>query len=164
MSTAETIDSSGYPLAFKTSQGSARSPLLTSETGRDVFVTEVRSFTGYQKEGVVTEGAGGSAWRLTTDEGKHIKGTDLAPFPLGFFNAGLHADLIKRILMIAEARGMAAPEVKIDLQNFYFLNGSFVRGDGVGNAEPAKILVKVRSNATPDDVAALVAVCKKLCL
>ena len=156
MSTAETIDSSGYPLAFKTSQGSARSPLLTSETGRDVFVTEVRSFTGYQKEGVVTEGAGGIAWRMTTDEGKHIKGTDLAPFPLGFFTAGLHADLIKRILMIAEARGMVAPEVKIDLQNFYFLNGSFVRGDGVGNAEPAKILVKVRSNATPDDVAALV--------
>lgn len=132
MSTQDTIDSSGYPLAFKTRQGSTRSPILTSEAGRDVFVTEVRSLTGYQKEGVVTEGAGGSAWRMTTDEGKHIKGTDLAPFPLGFFNAGLHADLIKRILMIAAARGMAAPDVQIDLQNFYFLNGSFVRGDGVG--------------------------------
>jgi len=156
MSTQDTIDSSGYPLAFKTRQGGARSPLLTSETGRDVFVAEVRSLTGYQKEGVVTEGAGGSAWRMTTDEGKHIKGTDLAPFPLGFFNAGLHADLLRRILTIARARGMAPPEVEIKLQNFYFLNGSFVRGDGVGGAEPAKIHVKIQSDATSDQVAALI--------
>ena len=157
MTTHDTIDSSGYPLAFKTRQGGARSPVLTSAAGRDVFVAEVRSLTGYQKEAVVTEGAGGSAWRMTTDEGKHIKGTDLAPFPLGFFNAGLHADLIKRILTIAAARGMAAPDVRIDLQNFYFLNGSFVRGDGVGGAEPAKILVKIQSDAAPDEVSALVA-------
>jgi len=157
MSTQDTIDSSGYPLAFKTRQGSARSPLLTSETARDVFVAEVRSLTGYQKEGVVTEGAGGSAWRMTTDEGKHIKGTDLAPFPLGFFNAGLHADLLRRILTIARARGMAPPDVEIKLQNFYFLNGSFVRGDGVGGAEPAKIHVKIQSDAPSDLVAALVA-------
>ncbi len=157
MSTQDTIDSSGYPLAFKTRQGTTRSPILTSEVERDVFMTEVRSLTGYQKEAVVTEGEGGSAWRLTTDEGKHIKGTDLAPFPLGFFNAGLHADLIKRILMIAAARGMAAPDVQIDLQNFYFLNGSFVRGDGVGGAEPAKILAKIQSDATSDRVSALVA-------
>jgi hypothetical protein len=157
MSTQDTIDSSGYPLAFKTRQGSVRSPILAAETGRDVFVTEVRSLTGYQKEAVVTEGAGGSAWRMTTDEGKHIKGTDLAPFPLGFFNAGLHADLVKRILTIAAARGLAAPDVQIDLQNFYFLNGSFVRGDGIGGAEPAKILVKIQSDATSDDVSALVA-------
>lgn len=157
MSTQDTIDSSGYPLAFKTRQGSARSPVLAAEAGRDVFVTEVRSLTGYQKEAVVTEGAGGSAWRLTTDEGKHIKGTDLAPFPLGFFNAGLHADLIKRILTIAAARGLAAPDVQIELQNFYFLNGSFVRGDGVGGAEPAKILVRIQSGATSGEVSALVA-------
>jgi uncharacterized OsmC-like protein len=156
MSTADTIDSSGFPLAFKTRQGTARSPLLTSESGRDVFVTEVRSLTGYQKEAVVTEGAGGSAWRMTTDEGKHIKGTDLAPFPLGFFNAGLHADLVKRILMIAKARGLSAPGIEIELQNFYFLDGSFVRGDGIGGAEPANIVVKIRSDATSDEVAALV--------
>ncbi len=157
MSTSDTIESSGYPLAFKTRQGTARSPLLTSNAARDVFVTDVRSLTGYQKEGVVTEGAGGSAWRLTTDEGKHIKGTDLAPFPLGFFNAGLHADLIKRILMIAAARGIAPPDLAIELQNFYFLDGSFVRGDGIGNAEPAKIRVKITSGASSDEVAALVA-------
>ena len=109
MSTPETIDSSGYPLAFKMRQGSARSPLLTSETARDVFVAEARTFTSYQKEAIVTEGRSGSAWRMTTDEGKHIKGTDLAPFPLGFYNAGLHADLIRRMLIIARARSDSGP-------------------------------------------------------
>ena len=156
MSTSETIDSSGYPLAFKTRQGTARSPLLTSEAARDVFVAEARSLSGYQKEGVVTEGTGGSAWRMTTDEGKHIKGTDLAPFPLGFYTAGLHADLLRRIVIIADARGMATPDVEVKLQNFYFLNGSFVRGDAIGNAKPAKIYVKIQSDATADEMAALV--------
>ena len=45
MSASDTIDSSGYPLAFKTRQGTARSPLLTSDAARDVFVTDVRSLT-----------------------------------------------------------------------------------------------------------------------
>ena len=156
MSTPDTIDGSGYPLAFKMRQGTTRSPLLTSEAARDVFVAEARTLTGYQKEAVVTEGSGGSAWRMTTDEGKHIKGTDLAPFPLGFYNAGLHADLLRRILTIARARAMAPPGVEIKLQNFYFLDGSFVRGDGVGGAEPAKIQVKIESDSPSDQVTALV--------
>lgn len=154
---AETIDSSGYPLSFKAHQGTTRSPLLASNSGRDVFIAEARTFTSYQKEAVVTEGPNGSAWRMTTDEGKHIKGTDLAPFPLGFFNAGLHADLHRRILTIAAARGMAPPDLEIKLQNFYFLNGSFVRGDGVGGAEPAKIQIKIKSDAPSDAIETLVA-------
>ncbi|NKB47738.1 MAG: hypothetical protein GKS02_00085 [Alphaproteobacteria bacterium] len=156
MSTSETIDGSGYPLAFKVRQGGVRSPLLTSDFGRDVFIAEARTLSGYQKEAVVSEGSRGSAWRMTTDEGKHIKGTDLAPFPLGFYNAGLHADLLRRILVIARARSMAAPQVEIKLQNFYFLDGSFVRGDGIGGAEPAKIEVKIQAQAPSDQIAALV--------
>lgn len=156
MSAPETIDSSGFPLAFKTRQGTLRSPLLAEEIGRDVFIAEARTLTSYQKEAVVTEGSRGSAWRMTTDEGKHIKGTDLAPFPLGFFNAGLHADLLRRILVIAQARSMAPPQVEIKLQNFYFLDGSFVRGDGVGGAEPAKIEFKIQASAPSDQIAALV--------
>ena len=156
MSKSETIDSSGYPLAFKMRQGSARSPLLTSETGRDVFVAEARTFASYQKEAIVSEGRSGSAWRMTTDEGKHIKGNDLAPFPLGFYNAGLHADLMRRLMIIARARSMAPPNVEIKLQNFYFLDGSFVRGDGVGGAKPANIQVKIQSKTPAEQVTALV--------
>ena len=39
---AESIESSGYPLAFKYSQGSARPALVTQENARAVFVTEAR--------------------------------------------------------------------------------------------------------------------------
>ena len=153
MTKLETIDSSGFPIAFKTRQGSTRSPLLTTAAAeRDVFVTEVRSLSGYQKEAIVTEGKGGSSWRLTTDEGKHIKGTDLAPFPLGFFNAGLHADLIKRILVIAKRRDIIISDIDIKLQNFYFLDGSFVKGDGIGGSKPAKINVNVQTDSSASDV------------
>jgi len=51
---------------------------------------------------------------------------------------------------------MAAPRVEIKLQNFYFLDGSFVRGDGVGGAEPAKIEFNVQASAPSDQIAALV--------
>ena len=157
MTKLETIGSSGFPIAFKTRQGTTRSPLLTSATAeRDVFVTEVRSLSGYQKEAIVTEGKEGSSWRLTTDEGKHIKGTDLAPFPLGFFNAGLHADLIKRILVIAKERDIIISDIDIKLQNFYFLDGSFVKGDGIGGSKPAKINVNVQTDSGSIDVKKIV--------
>lgn len=68
MSAPETIDSSGYPLAFKTRQGTLRSPLLASDIGRDVFIAEARTLTSYQKEAVVTEGSRGSACPLTNAE------------------------------------------------------------------------------------------------
>jgi hypothetical protein len=86
-----TIDAYGDPLAFRLRQGRGRSPLLG--TGRDVIKVEARQLAGHQKEAVVTEGAKGNAWRLTSDEGKHLRGSDLAPFPLGFFNAGMQSDL-----------------------------------------------------------------------
>jgi hypothetical protein len=78
----ETIDSSGYPLGFKTRQGSARPGVITSETGLDVFTVEARQLPGHQKEAVVTEGTAGSGWRMVSDEGVHIKGNDLAPLAL----------------------------------------------------------------------------------
>ena len=103
----DTIDQHGDPLAFRLRQGRGRSPLLG--TGRDVIKVEARQLGGHQKEAVVTEGADGTAWRLTSDEGKHLRGTDLAPFPLGFFNAGMQSDLYGRIRALATTRHRARP-------------------------------------------------------
>jgi uncharacterized OsmC-like protein len=111
---------------------------------------------GYQKEGVVHEGETGSVWRMATDEGKHLGGTDLAPFPLGFFNAGLHGDLINRILTIAKARDIQIDDLNIDLLNGYYIIGSFIRGDGVGYGEPAQIVARVFSPASAADISALI--------
>src|SRR3546814_1977761 len=55
------------------------SAVLGGSAARDVFVTESRPMNHFQKEAIVTEGATGSAWRLSTDEGKHIGGRSEEP-------------------------------------------------------------------------------------
>lgn len=152
----ETIEGSGFPIGFKFRQGSARPAILGAGPARDVYVTEVRTLAGYQKEGIVHEGETGSAWRLATDEGLHLGGADVAPFPLGFFNAGLHGDLVGRILKIANARDIQIDDLKIDLKNGYYVIGSFVRGDAKGHVEPSRIHVEIASPASGDAINALV--------
>jgi uncharacterized OsmC-like protein len=149
--------SSGYPLAFRVKQGKARPPLLAQENARDVIVSEARQLANFGKEGVVHEGATGSVWRLTTDEGKHFGADDAAPFPLGFYNAGLIGDLTNRLLAIARVRGIAINDLEIDLDNPYWMQGSFVRGDAYSHAEPTVIDLCIRSSAGAEDIRRLVA-------
>lgn len=150
----DTIDMHGDPLAFKIQQGNRRSPLLTG--GRATIKVEARQMAGHQKEAVVTEGADGNAWRLTSDEGIHLRGTDLAPFPLGFFNAGLQSDLYGRIRTLAAARAIALDDVEIRAANHYWLTGSFIHGTGEGHAEAPDIDVHVQSGASTETIDALV--------
>jgi len=151
----DTIDMHGDPLAFKFRQGRAASPL--TEAGRDVIKVEARQMARHQKEAVVTDGADGSVWRLTSDEGTHLKGTDLAPFPLGFFNAGMQGDLYRRLHNLAVERGIALESLEIELVNHYWLTGSFIHGTGEGHAEPPDIEVRLNSTAGRDKIESLVA-------
>lgn len=149
----DTIDRHGDPLAFQLRQG--HSPLC--DGGRGVIKVEARQMAGHQKEAVVTEGDAGSAWRLTSDEGKHLRGTDLAPFPLGFFNAGTQSDLYGRIRTLAASRGIRIETIEIRVANHYWLTGSFIHGTGEGHAEAPDIDVHVRCNESTEAVKALVA-------
>jgi hypothetical protein len=151
----DTIGDNGDPLAFKLRQGRNRLPLLGG-TGRDVLKVEARQMAGHQKEAVVSEGVDGSAWRLTSDEGKHLRGTDLAPFPLGYFNAGLQSDLYGRIRYLAATRNVLLEAVEIRVVNHYWLTGSFIHGTGEGHAEAPDIDVCVQSGASTETVRALV--------
>ena len=151
----DTIDANGDPLAFRLRQGRGRSPLCSS--GRDTIKVEARQLAGHQKEAVITEGIDGSAWRLTSDEGKHLRGTDLAPFPLGFFNAGMQSDLYGRIRTLAVARGIGLGTVEIRVANHYWLTGSFIQGTGEGHAEAPDIDVRVQSGDSTETIRALVA-------
>lgn len=150
-----TIDSNGDPLAFLLHRGRGRSPLCDS--GRDVIKVEVRQLAGHQKEAVVTEGVDASAWRLGSDEGKHLRGTDLAPFPLGFFNAGMQSDLYGRIRTLAATRDIELGSVEIRVANHHWLTGSFIHGTGEGHADAPDIDVHVKSGASTEVVRALVA-------
>ncbi len=141
------IDANGYPIAFKTAAGSRVSALATGAPGEDVFTAEVRHAGHHQKEAVVEEGRGGPSWRLASDEGVHLKGTDLAPFPLGFYNAGLQADLAGTIVRLAKARGVTLDGLAMTLVTAYSLTGSFVQGTGQGVAEGVYIDLDIATKA-----------------
>lgn len=150
------IDDNGYPIGFKVAAGEHISTLSTGATGEDVLIAEVRHVGHHQKEAVVEEGRGGPRWRLASDEGVHLKGTDLAPFPLGYYNAGLQADLAGRIARLAIARDIVLKRLAMTLTTAYSLTGSFVQGTGQGVAEGVTIELDVATDATVDAVARLV--------
>ena len=111
---------------------------------------------GHQKEAMVTIGRDGSAWRLTSDEGKHLRGTDLAPFPLGFFNAGLQKRSLRADVASRCRRRHKLTSVAIRVINHYWLTGSFIHGTGEGHAEAPDIEVQIESDASGERVKALV--------
>lgn len=153
---SDTIEGSGYPLGFKVAQGAGRSPVFDGRAGGDLFRVDARALGAHQKEAVVHEGEAGSAWRMTSDEGPYLKGSDRAPFPLGFFNAGLQADLLNRVACLAGARGVKLRGAALELDNSYSFSGSFFKGDGRGAAYPARIRMRIESSASAEQVAALV--------
>lgn len=152
-SLTDTIDKYGDPLAFKQSQGEL-SPLL--QGGHDVIKIEARQMALHQKECVAADGAAACAWRLSSDEGKHLKGTDLAPFPLGFFNAGIQVDLAQQIRRLAAQRNIVIDGLSLNVVNHYWLTGSFIHGTGEGHAEVPDIEVRVDSPASAAAIEALV--------
>ena len=85
----DSIEGSGYPLAFKVRNGITPRVVSGETPARDVFKVEARTMGGHQKEVLVSEGEGGTVWRLTSDEGAILKGSDLAPFPLAFYSPPL---------------------------------------------------------------------------
>ena len=144
----DSIERAGFPLAFKVAQGRARSPLLGTAGATDTLKVEVRAMGGHQKECVVTDGVTGSAWRMVSDEGAGLNGSDLAPFPLAFMNAGLQAELQGRIMCLAGVRGIPIDTLRTRLVNRYAFEGSFFRGTGVGSALAPVFRVQAGSPAT----------------
>lgn len=151
----DAIGAHGDPLAFEFRRGTGRGA-LTGGGGRDVMKVDARHLVHHQKEAIVTEGSHGSAWRLASDEGPGLEGTDLAPFPLGFFNAGMQADLYGRMRDLAPQHRVTLDDVHVLLVHHYWLTGSFVHGTGEGHAEPPDLEVRVESDAASDAVGALV--------
>jgi uncharacterized OsmC-like protein len=144
---SDSIESSGFPLGFKVSQGASRPGVIGDAASKDLFRVELRAMGGHQKEAVVTEGERGSAYRAVSDEGPGLNGTDLAPNPLSFFSAALPADFLSRFAQLARAQGIAIEKASTEQLNVYAFQGSFMRGDGKGSAEAPRIRLKLRSSA-----------------
>ncbi|MEY2661627.1 MAG: hypothetical protein RLZZ123_2799 [Pseudomonadota bacterium] len=151
VASTDTIEGSGHPLCFKTRAGTARPGVLGLGDAQDLFVTQARAMGGHQKEAVVQEGEHGSAWRMVSDEGPALQGTDLAPFPLGFMSAALQAELLQRMAQLAQKDGVALRDLQSLGFNDYVFEGSFFKGTGRGQAMPPRFTVQAKTTA-PDEV------------
>lgn len=153
----DTIEDSGHPLGFCFRRQGERPSLFAGQSGDTVFRVDARAMGAHQKEAIVHEGSGNApAWRVVSDEGPYLKGSDEAPFPLGFFNSGLQADLLGQISRLAAARHLRLTAVSLELDNLFSFSGSFFKGDGKGTAEPAQVRLAIEGDAAPSEVARLV--------
>jgi uncharacterized OsmC-like protein len=150
------IESFGFPLVFKVTDGSAASSGEAPSGENTVAIkTEVRSLEGMQKEAVVSCEPGGAVWRLVSDEGPYLNGKDMAPFPLAFFTAGMQFSFLSQFLQGARAQDVPLEAVSLVQDNFYSMEGSFLRGDATGGAKPPELRLKVQSSAPASKIAEL---------
>ena len=146
------IDKDNYPLGFLFKKGEEQPNIVQGKTGATTFTTHARQMALFQKEALVKEGNEGSTWRLSSDEGKHLLGTDIAPFPLGFFNAALHGDLTGRIRQFSKRDNIPLEKIDMEVSNFYYMTGSFVKGDATGHAEPPLIEISITANTSAQKI------------
>lgn len=108
-----------------------------------------------QKEALVAI-SGGPVWRLVSDEGPYLNGTDLAPFPLAFFTAGMQFSFVSEVLAAARSAAITVRAIELECDNYYSMQGSFLRGDALGGAMPARLSVRVEANTDAPGLASLV--------
>jgi uncharacterized OsmC-like protein len=127
-----------------------------ARAGKMGFCVVARSLSGMMKEALVSPLAGGRGWRMLSDEGPYLNGTDLAPFPLAFFAAGLHFSFLEQLVKRARAMNIAIESLECTQDTWYTMTGSALRGDMIGGAKPVEVAVKIRTGARPEAVAALI--------
>lgn len=116
----------GVPIAFLAST-SAR-PASEDQ----ILRVECSSLVGHQKEALVFDGTSGLTWRMASDEGLYLGGTDCAPAPLMYWGAGFAADVGHRFLGCAEAEGISLGRFDVRVESRYEVSGSFVDGSARG--------------------------------
>lgn len=155
----DSIDKSGHPLAYKVVQDASLADNLPQQT--HTLQTAVRALEGMQKEAIVTDASSGTVWRLVSDEGPYLNGTDLAPFPLAFFTTGMALSFTEAFLQQAQQLGVTIHQYQLTQDNRYTMEGSAIRGDMIGGALPVEMLVEVESDANQEQIQAVAAAAKK---
>ncbi|HEX2256860.1 MAG TPA: OsmC family protein [Afifellaceae bacterium] len=148
---ARSIETSGFPLGFR----AAGDALYKWPKAEAEGIVPIRCLAGalqaMQKEALVHNGASGETWYLTCDEGPYLNGTDLAPFPLAFFTAGLAASYLADIAGLASAHGTALRRLELVQDNRYTMEGSALQGTMIGGALPVEL--EVTADAYTDNTA-----------
>jgi uncharacterized OsmC-like protein len=144
---AQSIESIGHALAFPVEPGGLNLENLLPEDGAMRIRTTARALAGMQKEAIIQHGPAGAVWRVVCDEGPWLNGTDLAPFPLAFFAAGLAASLMSEILGEAGDRGVGIDSLDLVQDNFFTMEGSALRGTMAAGVQPMQVNISLQGNA-----------------
>ncbi len=149
------IQNSPHPLAFKTKPGLFAPLAASGHAERDAIRVRVyaRALDGMQKEALVHYGPTGVVWRLTSDEGPYLNGTDLAPFPLAFFTTGLVSSYVSELLALARQRALPLGRLRVTVDNQYTMEGSAFHGTMTGGALPVELSIEHES---PDAEGAMI--------
>ena len=147
----ECIEQNPHPLVFKLANSQGL-PLRAPNTGKRMhYRTATRALAGMQKEALVSDGRNGECWRMFCDEGPWLNGTDLAPFPLGFFSAGLAASYQSEFLSHARQANIEVRQLEVMVDNFYTMEGSLLRGTMTGSALPVEVTFAADTNASREE-------------
>jgi len=146
------ITSLGHPLVYKAATSAPPPPGLPVSEDNIAIRTAVRALTGMQKEALIYTGPTGTVWRMVSDEGPYLNGTDLAPFPLAFFTAGMAFSFVDELLKHARAAGVTVNQVQLTQDNYYTMEGSALRGDMIGGALPVEMSVEIEADVDEETV------------
>jgi uncharacterized OsmC-like protein len=135
------IESSGYPLAFRLHPSASNLEPLPRGDGLARIRTFARTMEGMQKEALIQYGPTGAIWRVVSDEGPWLNGSDLAPFPLAFFTAGMAASLMSDLMGEADDRGVKVDSLEFTQENFFTMQGSALKGTMAASVQPMQVKI-----------------------
>jgi len=151
----ESIQSSSFPLLYRVADSSTFTPLDSGSSDPINVRVNARALEGMQKEACVQYGPTGTVWHMYCDEGPYLNGTDLAPFPLAFFTAGLAASYLSELLALARQQNIRMDSVQLVQNNYYGMEGSALRGTLRASSLPVQVSCKADSNASPEQLTRL---------
>lgn len=141
------IETCAYPLLYKLGDTRAFSCVPNAGHKQINIRVNARALAGMQKEACVQYGPSGTVWHMMCDEGPYLNGTDLAPFPLAFFTAGLAASYLSELLAAARHQGIQLEAVELVQDNYYGMEGSALRGSLRASALPVQVACSAKSSA-----------------
>jgi len=149
------IETSSYPLVFKVNAD--KDFPIKAPTVKDKISVRAatRALAGMQKECVLHYGPTDTTWRMVCDEGPWLNGTDLAPFPLAFFTAGLVSSYMAEFMTHAKKAGIKVDSLEVMVDNLYSMEGSLLKGTMMGDAFPVEVLFKASTDASEEQLQVL---------
>mgnify|MGYP006075660675 CR=1 FL=1 len=146
----------GKPLIFKVSNADEIGLQAPPERLGEDLRTIVNSITIFQKEALVTSARTGSTWRMASDEGAYLDGTDTAPAPLCYLTVGMVASYMNEIVALAKIRKIKIHNLRLIQDNYYRMQGSMLRGTMEASAHDVDLEVQIDTDADRDQLFRLV--------